>query len=319
VLNTNRKKMLWTVIIVVVLGLTLVPTTRKFLFESHLFSFVDSKATQYVDEGLVRAGTAFAVARSFNAIVSVFQESQLQLEPGGVGVSLALGAALDPANDLVERFSWVMLASLTSLGVQKVLIEITPFVSIQIFLLLGLLSLLVGLWLPTKFRPDLMQIGWVLLFSTLLIRLAVPCMAYLNHQVYTTFLETRHDQSVEALGQTVSELESHELNGLAQELNTTQVDSADKEKSGWLSRTMDNFDKVVTQGKSLLDIKAKLEAVKTIAREMIDKIVDLIVVFVLSAIVLPLLFLWGFFKLGKFVVGQGGQLLVRRVSDDWRD
>jgi len=108
------------------------------------------------------------LARGFNAVVSVFQESEVQLEPAGVGVSLALGQALDPINDLVERFSWVMLASLTSLGIQKFLIEITPFLSIQILLLLALCALLAGLRksllaIISPQQPAVQYQNWVLL------------------------------------------------------------------------------------------------------------------------------------------------------------
>lgn len=41
------------------------------------------------------------------------------------------------------------------------------------------------------------------------------------------------------------------------------------------------------------------------ALQLIDKVVDLIVVFVLSTIVLPLLFLWGLLRLGRLLPGSG--------------
>jgi len=36
----------WTAIILVILTLTLVPASRKLLFEGHFFSFVDAQATE---------------------------------------------------------------------------------------------------------------------------------------------------------------------------------------------------------------------------------------------------------------------------------
>jgi hypothetical protein len=59
------------------------------------------------------------------------------------------------------------------------------------------------------------------------------------------------------------------------------------------------------------DVKEKLEAIKKAALEMIDRIVDLIVVFVLSTIVLPLLFLWGVVKLGRVIFSQGFSVATR--------
>jgi len=299
--SSLNRKMVTTGILVVVLLLISIPVSRKTLFESHLFRAIDSTAIQYVDESLVRAGSAFAIARTFNAIVSVFQESQLQLEPGGVGVSLALGASLDPANDLVERFSWVMLASLTSIGVQKVLIEITPFVSIQIVLLLAVVSLLIGVWRPCLGSFDFVRIGKVLLFAAILLRFAVPLMAYLNNQVYVTFLEQRYDQSLESLGETVTVLEEYQLEGMV----TVPGDDASAEADqGWLDNALSAVSRTVEQGAKMLDLKERLESIKLATLNLIDRIVDLIVVFVLNTILLPLLFLWGFLKLGRLLFGR---------------
>ncbi|MBW2478296.1 MAG: hypothetical protein JRE16_07005 [Deltaproteobacteria bacterium] len=300
----GNQKIVWSIVITLLLFLSLIPDSRKMLFEDHLFKVVDSTANHYVEEGLVRAAAAFATARTFNAIVSVFQESQLQLEPGGVGVSLALGAALDPANDLVERFSWIMLVSLTSLGIQKLLIEITPFVSIQILLTLSLVILLAGLWSPRSMRQNVIQIGRVLLFSALLIRFAVPAIAYLNQQIYVAFLEEQHNQSIQALGQTVTDLEKHQITDLGDSSAGTQPrESADYE--GWWDSLKAKVSDTVDQGKRTLDIASRLDAVKQAALKIIDRIIDLIVVFVISTIVLPLLFLWGIIKFGSLVINRG--------------
>jgi hypothetical protein len=301
-------KQAWTAFLIVLLLLVAAPTTRKILFEDHLFSFVDASATQYVNDGLVRAGSAFALARTFNAIVSVFRESQLQLEPGGVGVSLAVGAALDPVNDLVERFSWVMLVSLTSLGVQKFLIEITPFVSIQIVLSAALLFFLAGFWLTAFFRFDFLRIGRILLFSAILLRFTVPLTAYLNNQVYDTFLETRHDQSINVLGQSVTKLEQHQL-GLTPKNASVEGSIEPTTQDG---RWLDWLKPALDTSKEMLDVKAKFEKIKVLALEMIDRIVDLIVVFVLSTIVLPLLFLWGMAQLGRLCLGRSFETVVSK-------
>jgi len=300
----TNKKIIWTIIIAIVLSLSLVPTTRNILFESHIFSFVDQKATQYVDESLQHATAAFVLARTFNAIVSVFQESELQLEPGGIGVTLALGQALDPINDIVERFSWVMLTSLTSLGIQKFLIEISPFVSIRIMLLLALLSFLIGLWLPLKDRNKFKQFGQTILISSIILRFAVPAMAYMNQQVYVAFLEDSREKSMNALVMSASEMEGLDLNKSITVPETEQDNPDSATKSGWWNRTKDKINQTVHQGMRLVDIKSELESIKKLTVEIIDKIINLIVVFVLSSIVLPLLFLWGIFKFGQLIIDR---------------
>lgn len=292
-----RRKIVWTIALVFCLVLTVVPQTRQAIFEKHLFAQFDTTAKAYVDDGLLRAATAFAAARTFNAVVSVIQESELQLEPGGVGVSVALGQALDPVNDLVERFSWVMLLSMTSLGIQKVLIEISPFVSVQILLSLALIFLLMGLWVPETLKSKVMKTGQILLFSALLIRLAVPTMAFLNHQVYAGFLDARYNESIASLQETSTQIEDEyqDMSGLK------VTDVADGEEQGFLKKTK-NW---LSNGTRKLQSVLQLDTIKGLADSIIEKLVNLIVVFVLSTIVLPLLFLWGGWKLARLVFGEG--------------
>lgn len=313
VMNDLKKRILLSTLIALVLLLTLVPHTRTFLFEKHAFQAIDTKATDYVDKSIVNAGTAFVLARGFNAIVSVFQESEVQLEPGGVGVSLALGQALDPVNDLVERFSWVMLASLTSLGIQKFLIEVTPFISVQILLTFALIFYLLGLWLNNPSHFNFTQVAKILLFAAIVVRFAVPAMAYLNHQVYVAFLEDRHGQSVKKLQQTTKVLESYALEEIEEgDIPKTQ-DSEPEEEKGWFGQTKQTLSNTFNQSKRIFDVKTKFAEVKKHTQDMIDTIIDLIVVFTLNTIVLPLIFLWGIVKLGRLIAIRGFDLSsVRR-------
>jgi hypothetical protein len=66
----------------------------------------------------------FAVARTLNGVISAAQGTEVALEPGGVGVVLSVGEILDPINDLIERFSAVMLIAASSLGLQALLLNI---------------------------------------------------------------------------------------------------------------------------------------------------------------------------------------------------
>ena len=296
---------------ITLLVLTIIPATRTPLFERHFFQTADIKATAYIDQSLKNAGAAFLLARGFNAVVSVFQESELQLEPAGVGVSLALGQALDPINDLVERFSWVMLASLTSLGIQKFLIEITPFLSIQVLLLLALSALLAGLWQTNRSPIDLSQIGRILLLSAIVLRCAVPAMAFLNHQVYVTFLAERHDQSVARLDRSTRMLESYALDDTAEQVGAQQEGDSAGDRQGWFGHAQETLSQAIEQGKVFFDVKTKFAAVKRLTQEMVDTVIDLIVVFTLNTIVLPLIFLWGIFKLGRLICGKGLHLVKK--------
>ena len=69
----------------------------------------------------------FAIARTLDGVISVAQGTEVAVEPGGVGVNFALGQALDPINDLVERFSAAMLVATSSLALQNVLLRISEW------------------------------------------------------------------------------------------------------------------------------------------------------------------------------------------------
>jgi len=301
-MSESRWKYIRTILLALLLMAACLQAPRQFLFENVLFRSVDTAASQYVEDGLLRAASAFTMARAFNAVVSVFQESRLQLEPGGVGMSLALGEALDPVNDLVERFSWIMLTSLTSLGIQRFLIEITPLVSMQVILPLALGSLLAGIWLPPTYRRAWLRLGWVLLFAAILLRFAVPAMAFLNEQVYATFLQARHDQSVEALGRTVTELETQQLDPPPESEQLDGEKAAPPQETSVWGRTKGLISQTVSQGTKMADIKGRIAAIKDASLDLIDSIIDLIVVFVLNTILLPLLFLWGILRIGRLLL-----------------
>ena len=87
------------------------------------FSF-DTFGEKYTEEGFTRSLAAFGIAKGLNGLISVVQGTEVAIEPVGVGVILTPGQILDPVNDLIERFSWVMLICTTSLGIQSILLTI---------------------------------------------------------------------------------------------------------------------------------------------------------------------------------------------------
>jgi hypothetical protein len=101
---------------------------------------LDTTTDAFFREAITKAGVAYATCRAINASVSIVKDSNLQLEPAGVGLSLAVGQALDPIDDMTERLSDVLVTAITSLGVQKLAYEISvslapPILSIFLFVL----------------------------------------------------------------------------------------------------------------------------------------------------------------------------------------
>lgn len=101
---------------------------------------LDSTAESYFKDSITKAGVSYGVCRVINGTVSVIQQSSLQLEPAGVGLSLAVGQIVDPINDMVERLSDVLVLAITSLGVQEIMHEMGIVLAPPVLGILLLLS-----------------------------------------------------------------------------------------------------------------------------------------------------------------------------------
>ena len=83
------------------------------------FSFtLDENSKKLVDDSFKQAVIVFGSAKALNGVISLAQGTEINLP----FVIVAVGEILDPINDLVEQFSLIMLASLVSLGIQKILL-----------------------------------------------------------------------------------------------------------------------------------------------------------------------------------------------------
>ncbi len=196
----------------------------------------------------------------------------------GVGVTLAPGQILDPVNDMVERFSWVMLASTTSLGVQGVLLEMVRWPPFS-----WLIAVLGVVWLVTVWRRDKeasLRTLWIsrLMVLVLLLRFSIPLMSVAGEGVYEVFLEDRYTESISTLQATMLEVE---------ELNTMLSKDAS---------LTDRAKHWVTKTKNKWAIKERMERYEAAVSNASESAINLIVVFVIQTILLPLFFIWLLFK-----------------------
>jgi len=74
---------------------------------------LDVKGKELVDKSFTESVVIFGSAKALNAVISLAQGTELDLP----FVTVAIGEVLDPINDLIEQFSFVMLASMVSLGI----------------------------------------------------------------------------------------------------------------------------------------------------------------------------------------------------------
>lgn len=241
---------------------------------------VDALGRDYTEAGLARALLTFGVARGLNGVISVAQGTEVAIEPVGIGVVLAPGQILDPINDLVERFSWIMLASATSLGMQKMLLEIMAWPGLTLLLGALLAAALILLWWPRPRQDGVARAIYRLALVLLILRFAIPSIAIANELLYTVFLEPQYSASRAQLERTAD---------VIGDMNREALPPADAGKStSWL----DSARRAYASAADAMNVERRIDAFRQAAAEVSEHVIDMIVVFVLQTILFPLLFLW---------------------------
>lgn len=249
--------------------------------------FMDQRAAEDYDQLFQRAFITFALARTLNGVISVVQGTEIALQPAGVGVTLTPGEILDPVNDLVERFSWIMMGATISLGVQNVLLDISAWWVIQVLVTALAAVLLIRLWYPGRGR-QLNRILFRRVFPLLLfIRFAVPVMLIANDLLYQQFLEQRYQQSSEIITEAGQELE---------QINAEEnVEATQDGDAGILNSITRAWSSTVDS----IDLSARLKRMQSRAADVIEHLIQLSVVFILQTALLPVAFLWFFTQVIK--------------------
>ena len=248
-----------------------------------LAGYTDQLGESYAEAAFARALGTFAAARTLNGVISVAQGTELALEPAGVGVIFTLGQILDPINDLVERFSTVMLVATSSLGLQNILLDITAWWGIGASLLLASAALLLCLWWPAA-RPFTGAATRVFLV-TVFLRFAMPLLVVSTNWVFDTFLAAEQEAAVAALETTSAEIEAvNESSQVPVDDDASIVDRL----SDWLDRSV-----------ASMDMEARLATLSDRVSAATEHIINLIVIFVMQTILLPLASLWLLIELLK--------------------
>ncbi|MEO0574082.1 MAG: hypothetical protein AAF004_01375 [Pseudomonadota bacterium] len=263
----NSAKTLWTVFALLFCGLA-------------LSGVADDVSDEYAASALERAFVTWAAARGLNSVISVAQGTEIALEPGGVGVNLTVGQALDPVNDLVEQFSSVMLIATSAIGLQNILLRITGTEGVTWFLCLSAVAALLALWVPAlsaKVRLRAFVLRFLLI--TFVVRFALPFLVIGSNVVFDVFLAEQQLAATDALEST-----SEDIRTITEEQDAQQPD----ESAGLLSR----FSDFVGDSIAALDVRERLSNLQDRVSGASEHIVNLIVIFVLQTILLPLMFLW---------------------------
>ncbi|MEL7022517.1 MAG: hypothetical protein AAGL69_02150 [Pseudomonadota bacterium] len=256
--------------------------------------YADQLGAAYASGALERALLTFAVARGLDGVISIAQGTEVALEPGGVGVNLSVGQILDPVNDLVERFSSIMLVVTAALGLQEILLRITSSYGVSVLLALSALLSLLVVWVPgVAQRSALRSVVLRFFVAAFFLRFAVPALVVGTNLVFDQFLATEQAAATVALERASVDIES---------LSKDASDTPDDVSRNWFERTRDR----ISESFSALNVEARMQALQDRASGITRHIVSLIVVFLLQTIALPLGFLW--------LLLQGARAIVTRLN-----
>jgi hypothetical protein len=241
---------------------------------------IDENAKKLVDDSFKQAVIVFGSAKALNAVISLAQGTELNLP----FVIVAVGEVLDPINDLVEQFSLVMLASMVSLGIQKILLN---FVTNDIYnYILFAFIIVFNIWLFKRFTNDeaLRNLFFRTTFILLFLRFSIPLIGYINDFSYTYFVKPEYN--IENLNQNIIKVKE-EVSKVNQET------IIQKEESSFINKVMEKFDSKYYE--------KKIEEYKNAVDNSSEYMIDLIIVFVFQTILLPIVFLFLLYSFVKSI------------------
>ncbi len=245
----------------------------------------DDTAESYADVALKRALVTFAAARTLNGVISVVQSTEV-----GVGVTVAVGQILDPVNDLIERFSGVMLVAASSLGLQNVMLGITASWGVTAALTAATLFAIMAMWWPSWEKSRIAAAASRIFLVMLCVRFIIPVLVISTNLVSDVFLAPGQEQATAALEMTTQDIE-----GMSEEVEAP----AESDQS-----IMERFNAAIDESLAAVNVSRRLDTLKERASNATEHIVDLIVLFVLQTIILPLAFLWVLLQLLKGVAAR---------------
>ncbi len=226
---------------------------------------LDHMAKEQAQAGLKRAVASFATARALNAVISVVQGTEFSAS-FIVGITLTPGQLLDPINDLVEKFSDLMLIASVAFGVQVLLISMGVHWGMSLALTLAATAW-GAMYLWGKSPPEML--GRVLM-ALLLVRFLVPVAGIASDTTYRVFMASEYVTSQRGIDQSARELgtlaPANQINGM----------------KWW-------------------DLSKRIEQFKGSIDRTVDYTIRLIVVFLMQTLVLPLMVFWVLLRTGRML------------------
>lgn len=254
--------------------------------------YLDQRVDTYFSTTMTKATVAYGVCRVINASASVIKESQIQLEPAGLGVSLAAGQLLDPLDDMTERTSDILVTAIVSLGIQKIIYELSK-VCVPSLLAILLLVYSLFIFLPGRHVLAIKQTLIKAMIIITVARLFLPLSATLSLVIHERYFSPKINQAKQQL--TVM---SPVIEDKLQDMNMPEVD-------GVLGTIKNGFSFV---GQKTTDLG---KALKMLQKNMASLVANLLILsalyvalFIIQVILIPVGVYWFLARLFLTFLGK---------------
>lgn len=274
-----RKKLLISVLPVVIALLASSALMDKGLNSLPYARTKHQQAVTYLDDWTAKSLVTFGVSKTINVALSVIEDSEVQATVFGTGANVAIGEAVRPLNDTVDKVASVAMASAISLGIQRTLMEIGARVGLTWFLTASMVCWLLVIWLDSS---ALRRLAAGLLVLALVARFGIPVAVLATGYAGDQFMQGAYTESQQQLTQ---------LKAQAQKDASFLETACGSEDENIIERAIAAPGRIGKWVSGLGDRWAKrASAYSRVA-------VAYIVVFIVQTMLMPLLILWGLIKL----------------------
>lgn len=153
----------------------------------------------YLSESMNKTSKCWVIARAINAGISILQSSQISCSFLGVGGAISFGEVFDPINDIIERLSWVLVASMISIGIQMFILKLIPWITLKIFLSLSIVFFIFQIFFGERYKYkdkfNFKKISIKLVIISVFLYLIIPSANYLNQFIYEAILQPTQQET----------------------------------------------------------------------------------------------------------------------------
>jgi uncharacterized membrane protein len=229
-----------------------------------------------------------------------------------VSGELALFEILDPINDLVEKFSTVMLVSTVSLGIQSLLLKIGQWVGIPILLTAALALFLLSVLFPermAKTKTAVRGVAWRVFTIAVVVRIAIPLIALVSAGLDSVVFENRYAEAKQELEKVYSE--GKEANLFVQKYG---FESLEEEAQTGMHRG-EKSEKERFGNTGGVNMKKMFSRIVDSLKNITIHVIDMTVVFILQTIIVPLITLWALVRIARELFGTRFRIAMSGMTD----